>query len=104
MKRIALAAIAMSLLAIPAAQAQHRPAHPHHPGVHRPAVPPHAVKRHHWSKGQKFGDWRRYRAVNDYHRYGLHRPARGQHWVKVGNDYLLIGAATGMIAAIVAGR
>lgn len=57
-----------------------------------------------WSKGQRYGDWRRHQEVRDYKRYGLRKPGRGQHWVKVDNQYLLITAATGLIAAMMMAR
>ncbi len=113
MKRVALAVAALSLLAIPAAQAQQsfgagRPGVTRHgppPSAHRPHARPSKHSQAHqnrWSRGQRYGDWRRHRAVTDYHRYGLRRPGHGQHWVRVGNDYLLVTAATGIIAAIAA--
>lgn len=55
-----------------------------------------------WRHGQRYHDWRRHQAVRDYHRYHLRRPAAGQEWIRVGNDYLLVGIATGIIASIVA--
>ncbi|MBB3999799.1 RcnB family protein [Aureimonas pseudogalii] len=41
--------------------------------------------------------------VSNYRRYGLRAPGRGQRWVRYGNDYILITAATGLIGAIIAG-
>ncbi|TIQ49916.1 MAG: hypothetical protein E5X61_12930, partial [Mesorhizobium sp.] len=36
-------------------------------------------------------------------RYGLRRPSRGQEWIRVGNDYLLVSVVSGIIfGAIVA--
>ncbi|MGB3501344.1 MAG: RcnB family protein [Mesorhizobium sp.] len=64
-------------------------------------------ERHHaskWKRGQKYGNWRQYRAVNDYQRYGLHRPPHGQQWIRVGNEYLLVGIATGLIFGMLAAR
>jgi len=100
----------------PAPQAQHHNARPGHPQAQRPHARPghsHAqrpnVRPGHphahaprWQRGQRYGDWRRHGAVHDYHRYGLRRPGPGQHWVRVGNDYLLVSAATGLIASIIA--
>lgn len=115
MKNLVLAAIGLSMMAIPAAQAQPRHDGPR-PGVHRPAVAPPAAHRPHvkpapsrshrarWSSGQRYNDWRRHSAVRDYNRYGLRRPGHGQQWIKVNNDYLLITTATGVIASIIAGR
>lgn len=39
--------------------------------------------------------------VNDYRAYRLSPPPRGQQWVQVGSDYVLIAIATGLIANIV---
>jgi len=114
MKKLALVAAAMLTFAIPAAEAQYRQDGPRHGYQQRHVAPHHArpavrhapprVQRHRWARGQHYRDWRRHSAVRDYHRHGLRRPARGQHWVKVNNDYLLVATATGLIAAIVAGR
>jgi Ni/Co efflux regulator RcnB len=62
------------------------------------------VKRHYWKRGERYADWRRHRPVRDYHRYGLRRPGHNQEWIRVGNDYLLVGVATGVIAGLIAGR
>lgn len=109
MKRIVLAAVALSMFAAPMAQAQQRyeaPRHGNHYGQqqkwqdyrHKP------MKRQHWSKGKRVPDWQRKQALRDYHRYGLKRPGHGQRWVRVDNDFLLISMASGIIAAVVAGR
>jgi len=112
MKRIVLAAVAISMLAVPMAQAQqyHRPPQgmqqqngPSHFNTKHEARKPFAKKQR-WSKGSRMSDWKRKQHVRDYHRYGLQRPGRGQQWVKVDNDYLLISMATGIIAGIAAGR
>jgi Ni/Co efflux regulator RcnB len=42
--------------------------------------------------------------VNDYRAYRLSPPPRGQQWVRVGSDYVLIAIATGLIANIVLNR
>ncbi|SFB73441.1 Nickel/cobalt transporter regulator [Polaromonas sp. OV174] len=39
--------------------------------------------------------------VNNYRAYHLSPPPRGQQWVQVGSDYVLIAIATGLIANIV---
>ncbi|MEW9613743.1 RcnB family protein [Shinella sp. S4-D37] len=69
---------------------------------HHAQKPP--VKRHKWSKGQRYSDWKRRPPVRDYKRYGLRAPARGQQWVKVDNDYLLVSVATGLILGLTNGR
>lgn len=65
---------------------------------------PNYAKRHDWKRGQRYSDWRRHAPVRDYHRYGLKRPAAGQQWIEVDNDYLLVGLATGLIAGVIAAR
>lgn len=60
-----------------------------------------------WVRGQRFDrryapryavvDWRRYRARR------LYAPPRGYHWVRSGNDAVLVGITTGLIAATIAG-
>lgn len=125
-KRMILAAIALSVFAVPMAQAQSRydgprqghhysqPQKPHYkapqrqnfqrPGVNRNHMQRPAPSRHHWSKGQRIPAWQRKHQVRDYHRYGLKRSSQGQQWVKVDNDYLLIGLATGIIFGMASAR
>lgn len=68
---------------------------------------PARVNARKWAKGQRFD--RRYApnyAVVDYRRYPgrrLYAPPRGYHWVRSGNDAVLVGVTTGLIAATVAG-
>jgi Ni/Co efflux regulator RcnB len=40
--------------------------------------------------------------VRDYKRHGLRTPSRGQQWVKVDNNYLLLSIATGVILGVAA--
>lgn len=125
-KQTVLAAVALTMLAVPMAEAQQRHNAPQQsydrgydrnnnrgPAYQQPKKPNyHAPKRNHyqqpnqnrWSKGHKVQDWRKRPPVRDYHRYGLQRPGRGQEWVKVDNNYLLISLATGIIASVAAGR
>lgn len=70
---------------------------------HKVVVKKKVVKKPRWSRGQRYSDWRRH-TVRDYHRHGLRAPGRGQQWVKVDNDFLLVTAATGVIASIIAAR
>lgn len=117
MKRFVLSLLAASLLAAPAAYAQpsHNPRIAAH-GNHKPAPPPafdrgkaHAPQvrarqavRHHWAVGRRVPVAQRGYVVRDYGRYGLHRPGRGQHWIKVDNEYLLVGIASGLVAGLIA--
>lgn len=113
MKRILLAALAVTMLATPAAYAapQHGRDRDHrndryeqsHGGRHDHRGPQVKKKRHHWSKGQRVP--KQYRKNVDYHRHHLKAPPRGYHWVENDGQYMMIGIATGLIAAIAsAGR
>ena len=55
-------------------------------------------------KGERLAQGHRGTKVSDYKRHGLRKPGRGQEWRKVDNRYLLIAAATGIIADIVTSR
>lgn len=103
MKRLVAAAIAFTVLAAPAAIAQHGP-HGHHNSRH--AVKkhgPHHVQSHRWSKGQRFDRNRAHHRIDarDYRRYRLSTPPRGHQWVRSGNDFILIAATTGIISSII---
>lgn len=63
-----------------------------------------APSRHKWVKGHRVPNWQRRAPVRDYHRHGLRTPSRGQQWVKIDNDYLLISLATGVILGMAAAR
>ena len=109
--RSLLAAVALSFAAAPMAQAQQHYGHDRSkPGYsstwdkHHIKKKQQAKKRHHWRKGERYSDWKRRPPVRDYHRHGLRKPARGQQWVKVDNDYLLMSVATGLILGIAAAR
>ncbi|MBR0551211.1 RcnB family protein [Stakelama marina] len=58
-----------------------------------------------WQRGQRF-DARHapgYREI-DYRYYrGLRAPPRGYHWVRSGNDAVLVGIASGLIGAVIGG-
>ena len=116
MKRLVLSAIALSMLALPVAQAQAGPRHepPRYerydhnwkkPGFDKRVVKKKVVvKRKHWARGNRVPAWQRKHAVRDWHRHGLRRPAYGQQWVKVDNDFLLVSLASGIIAGIIAAQ
>lgn len=59
-----------------------------------------------WRKGDRVPrDYRdRQYVVDDWRGYGLRQPPRGYQWVGVGGDYLLVAAASGIIAQIVLAR
>ena len=122
MKRLVLSAVALSMLALPVAQAQagprdEAPRYERHdsdwnkrPGFDKPrfdkkvVVKKKVVKKHHWARGNRVPAWQRHYVVRDYDRYGLRRPAYGQQWVKVDNDFLLVSIASGIIAGIIAAQ
>ncbi|MBO0141662.1 RcnB family protein [Agrobacterium sp. Ap1] len=64
------------------------------------------IHKQRWSKGHRAtaAERRRMADVRDYRRYRLSAPPRGYKWVKVDNDYLMIGIATGVISSIIAAR
>ncbi|MCB1469656.1 MAG: RcnB family protein [Rhizobiaceae bacterium] len=131
MKRFATAALALSMIAIPTLQSQAAPIHAvqsmgaaHSDLVqvghrydrhsesgqrgkveHRKYNSRKKVTQHrHWKRGDRYSDWRRHQQVRDWHRHGLRRPGRGQEWIRVGNDYLLVSLASDIIAGLIAGR
>jgi Ni/Co efflux regulator RcnB len=102
LKKVVLSTLTLTMLGVPLAQAKDN--HPvHKPTTHK-VEPNKPTPKSHWSKGQRYGDWRRHQEVRDYKRYGLRKPGAGQHWVKVDNQYLLITAATGLVAGALAAR
>jgi Ni/Co efflux regulator RcnB len=123
MKRLILSALAATLILVPTFQSQaaplHEPSRPQSnlvqidwkkPVVEREVMIKKKVVRrgpykkvvvHKWRSGQRYANWKRYRPI-EYRRYGLHRPARGQTWIRVDNDFLLVGIASGIIAGVVA--
>ena len=60
---------------------------------------------HRWNKGQRFDSRyaRNYRVINNYRSYRLHEAPRGYRWVQSGNDAVLIGITSGIVASVLAG-
>jgi Ni/Co efflux regulator RcnB len=58
----------------------------------------------HFAQGQRFDSRyaRNYRAINNPRAYNLREAPRGQHWVRSGNDALLVGLVGGVIGAVIA--
>lgn len=90
----------------------HRPARPDHGRapvvvrekvVYRPAPPPHAVHGPTWRKGDRFDHRRapRYVVIENPRHYRLHDAPRGYQWVRSGSDAVLVGIASGIVAAVV---
>lgn len=126
MKRLILTAVALSFLAVPMANAQSNPARQGYtqaqsfemaenwnkqrqkPAFKKRVVKKHVVRKpvvqHRWARGRQVPAWQRKQVIREHHRHGLRKPGYGQHWVKVGNDYLLVSIASGIIANLVFGR
>jgi opacity protein-like surface antigen len=102
MKRILMAAAAVSLLTGAAGAASAQP----HPGFGGPG-PNHGDMGHNpggghnWQKGGRIerGDWNRGVHV-DYRAHHLRAPPRGYEWRQVDGNYVLAAVATGVIADI----
>ncbi|HXV29989.1 MAG TPA: RcnB family protein [Sinorhizobium sp.] len=114
MKRLLIALVAGSFLATPMAALAQSPyrfevvdAHSHkRRHVEHRADRGVVIKKHRWARGHRLtpAERRRIAYVHDYRRYKLHPPPRGQQWVRVDNDFLLISLATGVIAGLVSAR
>jgi Ni/Co efflux regulator RcnB len=113
MKRIILSAIALSVLAVPVAQAQQGSSRGNDYRIEqrqdRSAVGGHTyrkpdLRKPRFERGHRFTTWKQHRELRDWQRYGLRKPGQGQRWIRVGNDFLLISIASGVIAGIIAGR
>lgn len=118
-KKLLMALTATTMIASPmvAAEAQaapHREVHqtvkqgPHGRTVTRTAVIRKDDRRDNhrrWAKGQRF-DRRyanNYRVIDNYRGYRLKAPPRGYHWVRSGNDAVLVALASGIIASVITG-
>jgi len=118
MKRPIIAAIIASFISAGAVVAQPMPQHnnswqgkPQHnsqnyrgPGPGKPGYNNRGPQHPKWSRGKHLPRNYRGNVVRDYGRYRLPPPRRDQHWVKVDNQYLLIGITSGIIASMVQGR
>ena len=122
MKRIVLSALAVAMLAATSLTGQAAPMNApvapqsnytkvdwqkpgHHKDVRKRVFKKKVVvKRNHWRNGQKYSGWRQHQPIRDYGRYGLHRPGRGQEWIRVGNDYVLVGILSGVIFGALAAQ
>jgi Ni/Co efflux regulator RcnB len=111
MKRFIITLLATSFLAAPGAFAAPQD---RHDGMRGRAVERHqttvikktVVRKNQWARGHRMSAAERRRAadVRDFRRYRLSAPARGQRWVRVNNDFLLISVATGVIVGMAAAR
>ena len=114
-KRTLIAIAAVSMLAAPMAQAQAQSRHDNNrPTAQQSQSRDHGAQRHRaqrpvaarakFRSGQRYGNWKRHQSVRDFRRHGLRAPGRGQNWIRVDNQYLLISAATGLILGLAAAR
>lgn len=116
MKKFILAAVATSLVATPliATEASAQPRREHRETVvrHQPGstvviqrTTRQTPQYRNFRKGQRFDQRyaRNYRQI-DYRQYrNLRAPPRGYRYVQSGNDAVLVGITSGLIAAVIAG-
>jgi Ni/Co efflux regulator RcnB len=101
MNKIFSILIAASVLATPLVMTSEANAAPMRHDNHKTVV----VKKSSWVRGHRISaaDRRRSAAV-DYRRYRLSAPPRGYQWVRVDNNFLLIGVTSGLISNILNAR
>ena len=58
-----------------------------------------------WQRGQRFESRyaRNYRVISSQRQYRLITPPRGYRWIQSGNDAVLIGITSGIIASVLSG-
>ena len=114
MKRILIAAAALTLMAAPLGTAlaqghdDHRDnnmmmqKHDDHPG-NSMMMQHHDNARHDWRKGGRIErtDWDRGEHVSDWQHRHLQRPPHGYEWRRVDNNYVLAAVAGGLIASVI---
>jgi Ni/Co efflux regulator RcnB len=116
MKKFIIAAIAASVLAAPTLAAPfngNEGGHGRYEQNHRTTVvtrktvirnDAHRPAYRKWAKGQRF-DRRyapQYRVINSPRAYRLQPAPRGYHWVQSGNDAVLVGITSGIVASVLA--
>ncbi|HEX7852575.1 MAG TPA: RcnB family protein [Sphingobium sp.] len=100
--KIISALLAASLLSAPALAAPHHDDHGR-PGAGRPHAQ--GPQYRNWRKGERFDNRyaRNYRVISRPQSYRLKPAPRGYHWVQSGNDAVLVGITTGIVASVLAG-
>jgi Ni/Co efflux regulator RcnB len=101
MKKFLIAALAASVVATPVLAAPHNRYYNHHEMRHDNRG---HVQYRSWHRGDRFDRRyaRNYRVISNPRAYRLHAAPRGYRWVQSGNDAVLIGITTGIIASVVA--
>ncbi|WP_404338667.1 RcnB family protein [Sphingomonas sp. MMS12-HWE2-04] len=116
MKKIILGLVAASLAATPALAAAPQRGHdapyqqmvvkqrPNGAIVVRQQNPPTPARYRTWQRGQHFDSRyaRNYRQVDYRHYRALKAPPRGYRYVQSGNDAVLVGITSGLVAAVFA--
>lgn len=112
MKRLFAILVGATVLAAPLAQAQAQsrwnepPRREMRDDRRQPDIrrPPVQVKR--WQRGERLhaGVSRQMVGPRDIRRYGLPLPRRGEQWVRVNNQFLLISANSGVIIRVANAR
>ncbi|AYG59329.1 RcnB family protein [Rhizobium jaguaris] len=101
MKKLFSILLAASVLAAPlamAVEANAAPVHNKEVVVEKKKV---VVHKGHWVKGRRLSTADRHRAKSiDYRRYRLKAPPRGYHWVRIDNNFLLVGITSGLISKV----
>ena len=108
MKKLLLSlAAASTLIGVPAAANAQDYRHNDHRGWAEQRYDRHARDNHQWRnfrRGERF-DYRyarNYQVIGNPRAYRLRPAPRGQHWVRSGSDALLVGVASGIVAAVIA--
>ena len=106
MKRLASAAIALTMLAGPAfaGPRDHSRNQWHNDNSQYQS---HRSDHPHWSRGDRLPDqyWQTQYVVTDWRGHHLRLPGHGRHWVRVNNQYILVAIGSGLIVdAIINGR
>ncbi|MDB5683545.1 MAG: hypothetical protein JWM75_1243 [Sphingomonas bacterium] len=72
--------------------------------IHKKEVRRQQAQYRSWHKGDRFDSRyaRNYRVISSPRAYRLHDAPRGYRWVQSGNDAVLIGITSGVIASILA--
>lgn len=108
MKKLLLSlAAASTLIGLPAAASAQDLRHADHRGEVTQRYDNHRNQNEgyrHFRRGDRFDSRyaRNYQVIGNPYAYRLRPAPRGQHWVRSGNDALLVGVASGLIGAVIA--